>query len=193
MPRLAPPGQTVSVRCAELLRSAATKQLPPPCGSWSRGKELLAAAITRRLVERFIRSAPARGGPARVLGALSAREVEVLRLPALGCSKAEIDELVVSRATGKIHKSPRSLASAAYATGCRPLLPPTRAASFGPPNRAHPSRSVGVGAPARDDLQRWMAPAGSLPEAFQTRRIAELISALGGFRSTPWEQEQHVL
>lgn len=71
------------------------------------GEALLAPAITRRLIEEFLRRAPAAppAGPAG-LGTLTEREVEVLRAVARGLSNVEIaEDLVVSYATVKTHVS----------------------------------------------------------------------------------------
>ncbi len=69
----------------------------------ARGDALIAPGVTRRLIERFVRSAP----PAAASGSLdelTPREVEVLALIARGLSNAEIaHELVLSEATVKTH------------------------------------------------------------------------------------------
>jgi DNA-binding NarL/FixJ family response regulator len=68
------------------------------------GDALLAPSITRRLVERFVRPAPAAAGSRDAIASLTSRELEVFRLVARGLANAEIAaELVVSEATVKTH------------------------------------------------------------------------------------------
>ena len=69
------------------------------------GDAMLAPSITRRLIERFARTAaPPDGGVPPRLAALTARELEVLRLLARGLSNAEIAaELVLGENTVKTH------------------------------------------------------------------------------------------
>jgi DNA-binding NarL/FixJ family response regulator len=70
------------------------------------GDALLAPTVTRRLLERFASTLPQRDHSSAMLGELTARETEVLRLLAGGLSNAEIAaELVVSEATVKTHIS----------------------------------------------------------------------------------------
>ncbi len=70
------------------------------------GDALLAPSVTRRLLERFAAALPAGDQSSKVLGQLTPRETEVLRLLAAGLSNAEIaSELVVSEATVKTHIS----------------------------------------------------------------------------------------
>jgi DNA-binding NarL/FixJ family response regulator len=73
----------------------------------ARGDALLAASVTRRLLDRFVAALPpADAPPPPDLEQLTAREVEVLRLVASALSNAEIAEhLVVSEATVKTHVS----------------------------------------------------------------------------------------
>ncbi len=86
-----------------LLKDAPREQLVTAVRTVARGEALLAPAVTRRLIERFVdRPAPVEAAPA--LAELSARELEVLRLVARGLSNAEIaDELVIGEATVKTH------------------------------------------------------------------------------------------
>jgi DNA-binding NarL/FixJ family response regulator len=72
----------------------------------ARGDALLAASVTRRLLDRFAGTLPDTAAPPPDLGELTEREREVLRLVALALSNAEIAErLVVTEATVKTHVS----------------------------------------------------------------------------------------
>jgi DNA-binding NarL/FixJ family response regulator len=65
---------------------------------------LLAPAVTRRLIETYLRDAKLPQAPTPQLRELTERELEVLRLMAQGLSNSEIaDVLVVSRSTVKTH------------------------------------------------------------------------------------------
>ena len=67
------------------------------------GEALLAPALTRRLIERYLQTPPARSGPDPAAD-LSPREREVWELVARGLSNAEIaGTLVVTEATVKAH------------------------------------------------------------------------------------------
>ena len=68
------------------------------------GDALIAPAVTKRLIEQFVRTAPPPGSPAAALADLTPREVEVLTLIARGLSNGEIAaDLVLSQATVKTH------------------------------------------------------------------------------------------
>jgi DNA-binding NarL/FixJ family response regulator len=71
------------------------------------GEALLAPAVTRRLISEFTRLRPVSGTrPSAVLGTLTPRETEVLRLVAEGMSNPEIARrLVVTEETVKTHVS----------------------------------------------------------------------------------------
>jgi DNA-binding NarL/FixJ family response regulator len=72
----------------------------------ARGDALLAASVTRRLLDRFASVLPDGSTTPADLGELTDREVEVLRLVALALSNAEIAaRLVLTEATVKTHVS----------------------------------------------------------------------------------------
>jgi DNA-binding NarL/FixJ family response regulator len=86
-----------------LLKDAPPEHLAAAIRVVAVGESLLAAAITRRLVERF---ATTGRDPGNRLAALTPRELEILREVARGLSNAEIaSALVLSEATVKTHVS----------------------------------------------------------------------------------------
>jgi DNA-binding NarL/FixJ family response regulator len=89
-----------------LLKDATPEELLTAIRVVAAGEALLAPAATRHLVDAFV-SRPSLGRPdAQLVGELTGREREVLRLVAQGLSNAEIaDRLVVSPATAKTHVS----------------------------------------------------------------------------------------
>jgi DNA-binding NarL/FixJ family response regulator len=90
-----------------LLKDATAEELVAAVRTLAAGDAILAPAVTRRVIEAFGASVPRTdAGADERLGALSVREVEVLRLLARGYSNAEIArELFVSDATAKTHVS----------------------------------------------------------------------------------------
>jgi DNA-binding NarL/FixJ family response regulator len=90
-----------------LLKDAPADRLLDAIRVAAAGEALLAPEITRRLVERFTAAArPLDATPHERLAELTARELEVLRLIARGCSNAEIaTELVLGENTIKTHVS----------------------------------------------------------------------------------------
>ena len=102
-----------------------------------RGDALLAPAVTRRLIEEFVRAARPRRAARPALAELTARELEVLRARRARAARTprSRDELFLGEATVKTHVT-RVLAQArASATACRPSSPRTRAGSFSPAPR----------------------------------------------------------
>ena len=84
-----------------LLKDGGADQLVAAIRAVAAGDALLAPGVTRRLIEEFARARPRRSP---LLGELTARESEVLRLLAGGRSNDEIAaELVIGAATVKTH------------------------------------------------------------------------------------------
>jgi DNA-binding NarL/FixJ family response regulator len=87
-----------------LLKTVRPGQLTAAIRDIAAGDALLAPDITRRLIEQFVRRPPPGSAVPPALGALTPREVDVLRLIAGGLSNAEIAaELVVSETTVRTH------------------------------------------------------------------------------------------
>ena len=87
-----------------LLKDAPREQLLAAIRQVEAGDALLAPAITRRLIERFVHASVPDGALRRRLASLSPREAEVLGLVAQGRTNAEIAAaLFVTEATVKTH------------------------------------------------------------------------------------------
>lgn len=90
--------------CGFLTKDVPRTQLTDAIRLAAKGETMLAATVTRRLIEHFVEGPPP--GPTRpdALAALTGREVEVLRLAAAGLSNAEVaGNLFLSEATVKSH------------------------------------------------------------------------------------------
>jgi DNA-binding NarL/FixJ family response regulator len=86
-----------------LLKDVPREQIVSGVRTVAAGESLLAPAVTRRLIERFM-AAPQQSAPSPRMARLTERETEVLRLIARGLSNAEIaEELVLSSTTIKTH------------------------------------------------------------------------------------------
>ncbi len=86
-----------------LLKDTPPEQLVAGIHIVANGEALLSPQITKRVIEEFVRR-PAPSVPAKGIGELTARELEVLKLIAKGFSNAEIaKELYVSETTVKTH------------------------------------------------------------------------------------------
>lgn len=87
-----------------LLKDAPREQLVGAIRMVARGDAILAPALTRRLVERFVATPPPSVGTPPALASLSDRELEVFSLLARGNANAEIaGALFLGEATVKTH------------------------------------------------------------------------------------------
>ena len=87
-----------------LLKDVRPEQLAEAVRTVAAGEALLAPAITRRLIEQFVRRPPPGSRAPAQLEGLTERELDVLRLIARGYSNPEIGSaLFVSDATVKTH------------------------------------------------------------------------------------------
>ncbi len=118
-----------------LLKDAPPGQLAEAVRTVAAGEALLAPAVTRRLITRFLRVPPAAAATARAADLLTERELEVLQLMARGLSNAELaGRLHLSDATVKTHVS-RVLTKLDMSLATHSVRPP-------------PGRVPGGGAPA---------------------------------------------
>ena len=87
-----------------LLKDVRSGELVEAVRTAAAGQALLSPAITRRLIERFVRAGPPTAPPPPAVAALTPREREVLLLIAEGLSNTEIaGRLYLSEATIKTH------------------------------------------------------------------------------------------
>jgi DNA-binding NarL/FixJ family response regulator len=87
-----------------LLKEVRPEQLADAVRVIAAGETLVAPAITRRLIEEFVRRRPPGSGAPDEISELTERELEVLKLVARGLSNSEIAAtLFLSEATVKTH------------------------------------------------------------------------------------------
>jgi DNA-binding NarL/FixJ family response regulator len=87
-----------------LLKHTSPELLVEAVRAVAAGEGLIAPSVTRKLIEEFVRAAPAPAKPSAALASLTPREREVLDLMVAGRSNPEIAQsLVLSEATVKTH------------------------------------------------------------------------------------------
>ena len=87
-----------------MLKDAPPRQLAEAVRTVAAGDSLLAPAVTKRLIERYVSSPPADAVRRERFAELTERELEVLKLLTRGLSNVEIGErLFLSEATVKTH------------------------------------------------------------------------------------------
>jgi DNA-binding NarL/FixJ family response regulator len=87
-----------------LLKDTSPERLVEGVRAVAAGESLLAPTVTQRLIEEFVRRAPAAAARPETLDRLTAREREVFALVARGLSNAELArELYLSETTVKTH------------------------------------------------------------------------------------------
>jgi DNA-binding NarL/FixJ family response regulator len=87
-----------------MLKDAPPRQLAEAVRTVAAGESLLAPAVTKRLIERYISRPPSDTARRERFAELTERELEVLRLITLGLSNAEIGaRMFLSEATVKTH------------------------------------------------------------------------------------------
>jgi len=87
-----------------MLKDAPPRQLAEAVRTVASGESLLAPAVTKRLIERYVSHPPSDAVRRERFAELTERELEVLKLLTRGLSNVEIGErLFVSEATVKTH------------------------------------------------------------------------------------------